>query len=91
MNAREMRKTILAGHAAGWKWAEDGRSIAAVEAVTKWLATDQEDSTLFDAMVKEIGDDDEFASLKNKDRSYRQAWYGGVCEVFEKWNNKETK
>jgi hypothetical protein len=106
MNAREMKKTMTLGNTAGRKWAEDGRSIAAVEAVNKWCAADRMDDALFKAMVKEIGDDDEFAALKaksNHPRSelitaagykahvYRGSWYGGVCEVFEKWNNNETK
>jgi hypothetical protein len=91
MNQREMRKQILAGNAAGRAWADSNRAVNTVAAVARWQAAlddrdgDRGHKALFKIMVKEIGDDDEFAALKTKHFIYRDAWYGGVIEVFEEW------
>jgi hypothetical protein len=76
------------GKKAGYAWAESGRSIAAVEAVVKFATRPSECAVaevadLLDKMVEEIGDDEEFEALQDKDDAYIGGWYVGVVAAHE--------
>ena len=76
------------GKKAGYAWAESGRSIAAVEAVVKFATRPTqcavaEVADLLDKMVEEIGDDEEFEALQDKDDAYIGGWYVGVVAAHE--------
>ena len=77
------------GKKAGYAWAESGRSIAAVEAVVNFWARPSDCSEevwakLEDNMVQEVGDDDEFEAIQEKDDVYQDDWFDGVIAAHEK-------
>jgi hypothetical protein len=77
------------GKKAGYAWAESGRSIAAVEAVVNFWARPPDCSEevwakLEDKMVQEVGDDDEFEAIQEKDDVYQDGWFDGVIAAHEK-------
>ena len=77
------------GKKAGYAWAESGRSIAAVEAVVDFWARPPDCSEevwakLEDKMVQEVGDDDEFEAIQEKDDVYQDGWFDGVIAAHEK-------
>ena len=77
------------GKKAGYAWAESGRSIAAVEAVVNFWARPPDCSAevwakLEDKMVQEVGDDDEFEAIQEKDDVYQDGWFDGVIAAREK-------
>ena len=77
------------GKKAGYAWAESGRSIAAVEAVVDFWARPPDCSEevwakLEDKMVQEVGDDDEFEALHEKDDVYQYGWFAGVIAAHQK-------
>jgi hypothetical protein len=80
------KEQIERGKADGRTWAENGRSIAALEAVySYWNCPTQHIAAqldLFDKMVGEIGEDEEFETLSD-DVIYLDAWYNAVCDVYE--------
>ena len=76
------------GKKAGYAWAESGRSIAAVEAVVDFWARPPDCSEevwakLEDKMVQEVGDDDEFEAIQEKDDVYQDGWFDGVIAAHE--------
>jgi hypothetical protein len=76
------------GKKAGFAWAESGRSIAAVEAVVNFWerpadCSEEVWAELEDKMVQEIGDDEEFEALQDKDDVYIDGWYAGVLAAHE--------
>jgi hypothetical protein len=87
-DVRDGKRGVVAGIA----WAENGRSIAAVEAVVKWSgtnATDDKGRDLFELAVAEVGDDEEFAAFLDQiGASYERGWHAGVRAVFDKWMEK---
>jgi hypothetical protein len=83
MRKKDQRRGRLAGRA----WADNGRSINAVEAVFKYYQQPQEHERWM-AMTNVIGDDDEFNDMVNKSAAYIGAWYRGVVEIA---NERRTK
>ena len=87
-DVREGKRGIVAGI----RWAENGRSIGAVEAVVKWSgmnATDDRGRDLFELAVAEVGDDEEFAAFLDQiGTPYERGWHAGVRAVFDKWMEK---
>jgi hypothetical protein len=80
------KEQTKSGKADGRAWAENGRSIAALEAVynywTSGEKSEDERIDLLDKMVDEIGEDEEFNTLSDDDM-YQDAWYEAVCDVYE--------
>ena len=58
---------------------------AAAEVVTnEMIVADGElEADLLDKMVEEIGDDEEFEALQDKDDAYIDGWYAGVLAAHE--------
>jgi hypothetical protein len=83
------KKKFERGKKAGNAWAaESGRSIVAVEAVVNfWVrppdCSEEVWAELEDKMVQEIGDDEEFEALQDKDDVYIDGWYAGVLAAHE--------
>ena len=83
------KEAFECGKKAGHAWAESGRSIVAVEAVVNFRARPPDCSEevwakLEDKMVQEVGDDDEFEALHEKDDGYQDGWFAGVIAAHEK-------
>jgi hypothetical protein len=86
---KRKKEELERGNKAGYAWAESGRSIAAVEAVVNFWARPPDCSEevwakLEDKMVQEVGDDDEFEALQEKDDVYQDGWFAGVIAAHEK-------
>jgi hypothetical protein len=86
---RHEKEEFERGKKAGYAWAESGRSIVAVEAVVNFWARPPDCSEevwakLEDKMVQEVGDDDEFEALHEKDDVYQYGWFAGVIAAHEK-------